>query len=412
MHFVRLLTVSLATAAAMVAPASASPPSSPNAVSAWNAHAGKAALAACIAPADNPLSESRMYAMSHLAIHDALNAIDRRSEPYAYDARARRGASPDAAVATAARDVLVSVLGQLQAPFPQECIDAGVASVESDYAAALDAIRDGPRKRRGLAVGHAAATAVLALRSGDGGDTTLLDFDFPQGTAPGEWIFTPDRPFAFAPGWAHVTPFVLDDASQFRPGPPNALDSPEYAADLNEVKALGGDGITTTSARTPEQTEIALFWLESSPLQWNRIARTLSASRRLDPWQSARLFALLDMALADGYIGSFDTKYHYRYWRPVSAIRAADSDGNPDTSADPAWTPLVTTPPIPDYDSAHAVEGAAAAAVFHRSSGPSDRVPHGSRTLPAGSTATTRSRCRAHTRPSPRRRRRTACRGS
>ena len=109
--------------------------------------------------------------------------------------------------------------------------------------------------------------------------------------------------------------------------------------------------------------------------------------RHLDPWQSARLFALLDMALADGYIGSFDTKYHYRYWRPVSAIRAADSDGNPDTSADPTWTPLVTTPPIPDYDSAHAVEGAAAAAVFHRFFG-TDRIAFRacSLTLPAGST--------------------------
>lgn len=387
MPFVRLLTISLATAAVMVAPASASPHSRLNPVIAWNAHAGKAALAACIAPADNPLSESRMYAMSQLAIHDALNAIDRRSEPYAYDADARRGASPDAAVAAAARGVLVPVLGQLQAPFSQDCIDAGVASVESDYAAALDAIPDGPRKERGLAVGRAAATAVLARRSGDGADTTLVDFGYTQGTAPGEWIFTPDRPFAFAPGWAHVTPFVLDDASQFRPGPPYALDSPEYASDLNEVKALGGDGITTTSARTPEQTEIALFWLESSPLQWNRIARTLSASRRLDPWQSARLFALLDMALADGYIGTFDTKYHYRYWRPVSAIRAADSDGNPDTSADPTWTPLVSTPPIPDYDSAHAVEGAAAAAVFHQFFG-TDRLAFRacSLTLPAGST--------------------------
>jgi len=170
---------------------------------------------------------------------------------------------------------------------------------------------------------------VLALRASDGADTTLLDFGFPQGSAPGEWIFTPDRPFAFAPGWAHVTPFVLDDATRFRPKPPYALDSPQYAADLNEIKALGADGITTPRARTAEQTETALFWLESSPLQWNRIARTLSASRRLDPWESARLFGLLNMALADGYVSSFDTKYHYRYWRPVSAIRAAGTDGNP-----------------------------------------------------------------------------------
>jgi len=385
--FIRLLTVSLAAAAVMAAPASASPHPRPNAVTAWNVSAAKAALAACIAPADNPLSESRMYAMAHVAIHDALNSIDRRSEPYAYDARAKRSASPDAAVAAAARDVLVPVLGQLQAPFSQACIDAGVASVESDYAAALDAIPDGRRKARGLAVGHAAAAAVVTLRSGDGADTTLLDFTFPQGTAPGEWIFTPDRPFAFAPGWAHVTPFVLDDATQFRPGPPYALNTPQYAADLNEVKALGGDGITTPSARTPEQTEIALFWLESAPLQWNRIARTLSDSRGLDPWQSARLFGLLNMALADGYIGSFDTKYHYRYWRPVSAIRAADSDGNPATSADPTWTPLVTTPPIPDYDSAHAVEGGAAAGVLRRFFR-TDRISFRacSLTLPSGST--------------------------
>ena len=129
-----------------------------------------------------------------------------------------------------------------------------------------------------------------------------------------------------------------------------------------------------------------MFWLESSPLQWNRIARTLSVSRRLDRWQSSRLFALLDMAMADGYIGSFDTKYDYRYWRPVSAIRAADADGNPATSADPTWTPLEPTPPIPDYDSGHAVEGAAAAEVLARFFG-SDRAAFSicSYTLPAGS---------------------------
>ena len=382
MRLVHLLAISLATAAVTAAPATARS----NPVTAWNANAGEAARAACIAPVDNPLSESRMYAMTHVAIHDALNAIDRRSEPYAYDGRARR-ASPDAAVSAAARDVMVSVLGQLQAPFPQSCIDAGVARVESDYAAALRAIPDGRRKDRGVAVGRAAAAAVLALRSGDGADTTLLDVGFEQGSAPGEWIFTPGFPFAFAPGWADVTPFVLEDATQFRPGPPYALPSHAYAADLNEVKALGGDGVTTPSRRTAEQTEIALFWLESSPLQWNRIARTLAAKRRLDPWQSGRLFGLLNMALADGYISTFDTKYHYRYWRPVTAIRAADADGNPRTSADPTWTPLAPTPPIPDYDSAHSVEGGAAIGVFRRFFG-TDRIAFRtcSLTLPAGST--------------------------
>ena len=159
---VHLFAVSLVVAIAVTAPASARAPARANAVTAWNANAGEAALAACIAPADNPLSESRMYAMTHVAIHDALNAIRPRSQPYVYDARAKRGSSPDAAVAAAARDVLVPVLGQLHAPFGQACIDAGVASVQADYAAALDAIPDGPPKDRGVAVGQAAAAAVLA----------------------------------------------------------------------------------------------------------------------------------------------------------------------------------------------------------------------------------------------------------
>jgi hypothetical protein len=368
-----LLAASLTSAAAIAAPANASTPDTSNAVIAWNASAANAALTACIAPLDNPLNESRMYAMTHVAIHDALNAIRLRFKPYAYRAHAPHGASPDAAVAAAARDVLVPVLGRLQAPFPQACIAAAVASVESDYAAALNAIPDGRPKRRGLAVGHAAAAAILALRSGDGADTTLQDFAFPQGAAPGQWRFTPDRPFAFAPAWGSVAPFVLRHASQFRPSPPYALTSRAYAADLNEIKALGGDGVITPSARTAEQTQIALFWLESSPLQWNRIARTLANSQRLDRWESARLFGLLNMALADGYIGSFNTKYHYGYWRPVSAIRAADADGNAATRGDPTWTPLATTPPIPDYDSAHAVEGGAAAQVFQRVFG-TDRI--------------------------------------
>ena len=138
------------------------------------------------------------------------------------------------------------------------------------------------------------------------------------------------------------------------------MTSRRYAADFNEIKALGA---LTGSARTPEQTEIARFWVESSPLQWNRIARTVS--RGAGPWKQARLFGLLNLALADGYIGSFDTKYrHYSYWRPVTAIHEADSEGNPATQADPDWAPLEITPPVPDYDSAHSVEGGAASAVL------------------------------------------------
>ena len=358
-----------------------------NAVIAWNANAGEAAIAACISPVDNPLHESRMYAMTHVAIHDALNAIDRRSRPYAFSGRASRGASPKAAVAAAARDVLVALLSQIPAPFPPSCGAAGVASVEADYAAALGRIPEGRAKRRGIEVGKAAAAAILALRAGDGADTPLIVMDYPQGTNPGEYRFTPGTPFAFAPGWADVTPFVLRESSQFRPGPPYAVTSGKYTADFNEVKRLGGDDVTTPSDRTSEQTQIALFWVESSPLQWNRIARTVSAKKRLDLWRQARLFGLLNMALADGYVGSFDTKYHYNYWRPVTAIQMGDTDGNPNTSADPTWTPLVTTPPIPDYESAHSVQGGAASAVLKRFFGTDHmRFRTCSLTLPAGST--------------------------
>ena len=360
-----------------------------DAVTAWNANAGEAAIAACISPVDNPLHESRLYAMMHLAIHDALNAIDRRSRPYAVDLPANPGASPEATVAAAARDVLVPLLAQLPSPFPQACIDAGIASVEADYTAALGVIPDGPAKTQGVDVGQAAAAAILALRAADGSDTPLLDFAYPQGTDPGEYRFTPGFTFVFAPGWADVTPFVLNDSSQFRPGPPYAVTSKKYTADFNEVKALGGDDVTTPSARTAEQTEIALFWVESSPLQWNRIARTVSSSEGLDMWENARLFGLLNMALADGYIGSFETKYHYNYWRPVTAIQTAETDGNPNTSADPTWTPLVPTPPVPDYDSAHSVEGGAAAGVLKRFFGTDDiGFTTCSLTLPAVSTCT------------------------
>ena len=340
---------------------------SADAVTDWNANAGEAALAAGLSPDNEPFHESRMYAMMHIAIHDALNAINRRSRPYGFDSQAPAGASPDAAVAAAAREVLVTLINEpLNPDFLAAFRAAGIDSVEADYTVALAAIPDGIAKTQGIDVGHAAATAILALRSNDGSDTLLIDTAYPEGTVPGEWRFTPGFPFAFAPGWAEVTPFVLKDADQYRPGPPYKLTSKKYAADVNEVKSLGGDGVITPSARIPEQTEIALFWIESSPLSWNRIARTVSASEGLDLWENARLFGLLNMAMADGYIGTVETKFHYNYWRPVTAIRLADTDGNPNTDADPTWTPLDPTPPIPDYDSGHSVEGGAAANVLKR----------------------------------------------
>lgn len=330
----------------------------------WNEWAGEAAKAACLAPVDNPLTESRAYAIMHIAVHDALNAIKRKFEPYVYDGHAARGTSVDAAVAAAARDTLVPTLLAIPAPFPAACGQAGAAFVEARYQEAMAGIPEGPSKAAGVAVGAEAAAAVLQLRGDDGSGTPLVDPTFPQGTEPGQWRFTPDRPFAFAPGWGDVDPFALDESHQFFPPAPPALTSAQYTRDFLEVKRLGGDGVTTPSERTDEQSEVALFWVESSPLAWNRIARTVASSRRLDDWGSARLFGLLNMALADGYIASFESKYNYRFWRPVTAIREGAADGNPYTVADPTWTPLVTTPPIPDYESAHAVEGATAAAVM------------------------------------------------
>jgi hypothetical protein len=366
-------------------PLVAATPAGADSVTVWNANAGRAALAACISPGNDPLHESRMYAMAHIAIHDALNAIDRRSRPYAFDARVDRPTSADAAVAAAAHDVLVSTIGQL--PFPTECVSAGIDSVEADYTAALAAIPAGTAKERGIALGRASAAAILARRLVDGSDTPLVDPAYPQGTAPGEYRFTPGNTFAFAPGWGTVTPFVLRSGSQFRAEPPFDVTSRKYTADFKEVKRLGGDGITTPHVRTPEQTQIGLFWLESSPLAWNRIARSVSARRGLDRWENARLFGLLNMAMADGYIGSWEGKYFYNFWRPVTAIQTADTDGNPDTQADPTWTPLQPTYPMPDHDSAHSVEGGAAAEVMKHVFG-TDHVHFRacSLTLPAGST--------------------------
>jgi hypothetical protein len=348
-------------------PAVFAAPAGGDAVTVWNAHAGVAATNACIAPLDDPFHESRMYAMMHLAIHDALNAIDRRFQPYVLDKPAEPGASPDAAVAAAARDVLVPLLGQLPRELPfitQSCIDASIASVEAAYTAALAALPDAPAKTQGIAVGQAAAAAILARRATDGAVGPFLNSNCPQESPPGKYQCTPGFRFIAFEVWGKVNPFVLQDSAQFRPGPPYALNDKNYTADFNEVKSLGGDGLATPSARTADQTEIAYFWWESSPLKWNRIARAVSVNTGSTPWQNARLFGLLNMALADGYVAMSATKNHYNYWRPVTAIRTGETDGNSDTVGDPAWTPLRPTPPNQDYASGHAIQGGAGAEVL------------------------------------------------
>jgi PAP2 superfamily len=344
-------------------------PSRGDAAVLWNAAAADTALARCLAPDANPLHESRMYAIMHLAMHDALNAVRPRYRSYAYRGDARR-ADPEAAVAAAARTTLIATLSELPPPFDTDgCRGDGAGAldiVETTYAKALSRVADGRAKRMGIALGERSARAMLDRRSGDGSDTPLFVLDFPDGDQPGEYRKTPgfDPRLAFAPGWGGVTPFALRSADQIDLEPPYAVDSDAYTADYQEVKRLGGNGVTTPSDRTADETAIAQFWDESSPLLWNRLARQLAASERLDLWQSARLFGLLNLALTDGYIMTFEAKFRLLFWRPVTAIHLGATDGNDDTAGDPTWTPLRTTPPVPDHDSGHSVEGGAAAAVL------------------------------------------------
>jgi hypothetical protein len=194
---------------------------------------------------------------------------------------------------------------------------------------------------------------------------------------PGKYQCTPGYPFVAFEIWEKVTPFTLKTTDQFRPNPPFAITDANFTDDLNEVKSLGGDGKTTPSARTENQTQIAWFWFENSPLKWSRIARTVATEKGLSTVDNARLFALLNMALADGYIAMASAKNHYDFWRPVSAIHAG---------GDTSWTPLSLTPPDQDYPSGHSIEGGVGAGVLMRVLG-TDQIAFKDcgTTLPAGS---------------------------
>lgn len=318
-----------------------------DAVTDWNVTAiGNAALSG-----KNPIQQSRVLAMTQAAVHDALNAIDRRYAPYALNQQADPNSSPEAAVAAAAHDVLVN-----QFPTRQVALDAA-------YAASLSTIADGTPKTNGIAIGQQAAATIIALRSADGSSAFV---PYTPGSGPGVWQPTPPAFLpAIEPGWGSVTPFTLTSGSQFRPDVPALFDltSKKYANDYNEVKSLGS---ATSVTRTAEQSQIAMFWYEPSPNGWNRIARIVSAQKNLDLWENGRLFGLLNLAMADGLIAGFDAKYTYNFWRPVTAIRAGDTDGNDKTLADASWSSFLTTPNMPDYPSTHSVLGAAAAEVLTR----------------------------------------------
>lgn len=347
-----------------------------NEVAEWNV----VGFDATAAGGQNAIVISRTMAMMQLAAHDALNAIQRRYEPYLYFGRIDHSADPTAAVAAAARDVLTAVIPDWGTP--EERAKA-LAMVESAYAAMLAKVPDGPAKAAGITVGQTAAATMVAARKADGSSGTIK---YVPGTMPGQWrphpnpspanppianvsLATGNWP-AILPQWAHVMPFSMSTPWQFRlPGPP-ALGSAEYARDYDEVKRLGSK---SSSARTPEQAEIARYWYEGSPQGWSRIARAVAQERGIDEWGVARLLALVNVTIADGYIAGADTRYHYNFWRPVTAIRAGDVDGNDATVADTAWESYLNTPPLPDYPSTHSVAGGAAAAVLARFFG-SDQV--------------------------------------
>jgi hypothetical protein len=244
-----------------------------------------------------------------------------------------------------------------------------VAAADAAYAVDLAMIPDGLPKTHGIAVGHAAASAILALRSND---QATVFVPYTPGTLPGQWRPTPNPvPFdppaaadflpAALPGWGLVTPFVLRTSEQFLPDGPPELTSEAYANDYNEVKAIGSK---LSGLRTADQTLTARFWYEPSASMWSRIARVTADANGLDSWERARLLALVNLAMADGFIAGFETKYLYNFWRPITAIRAGDTDDNDATVADPAWESLLNTPMIPDYTSTHSVLGGAAAAVL------------------------------------------------
>ena len=306
----------------------------------WNAHAARAIVT--VGGLVPPRALIRL-AMVHLAIYDAVNAIDGTPfEPYAGVPTVDRPASVEAAAATAAHDVLVAL-------FPAQVVD-----LDAKYAASLAALPDDMAKFNGIAVGQQAANAILNMRAQDRRDATL---PYVPGSGPGVWVPTPP---AFLPAQAPETPlvqpFVLRYASQFRPDGPFSLASEDWARDYNEIKALGR---AVGSIRTAEQTDIARFWSDNPPLQWNRAWRALSMSAGLGPAENARYFAMLAAASADALIACWDAKFFYNFWRPVTAIRAGDSDGNAETSPDPDWIGVIPTPPHPEYPAAHGCFSAA-----------------------------------------------------
>jgi len=297
----------------------------------------------------------RTLAMVHVAISDAINTVQNRYTRVIATLPAGPGASVEAAAATAAWHILTQI-------YPKE-----KAKIEEAYATSLKAIPEGPAKSEGITLGMEVAKAVQADRATDG--TSAPDTYRPH-TTPGAYVPTT------LPLWeqyARAKPWVLKSADQFRPGPPPALSSAEWARDYKEVKSLGG---TKSTARTPEQTEAVTFWenVNFGPA-WQAAARELSTNKEMPLAECARLFALLNMSLANAYIVNWDAKYTYNFWRPVTAIRNGDQDGNDATERDAAWTSFNPTPMHPEYPSQATINATIASAVLESVFGPVKAIP-------------------------------------
>jgi hypothetical protein len=326
----------LATPAGLTSPAQATPPVArdPAVITTWDAIAVRTIVVQGLKPP--PVAQLYLGFVS-AAIYNAVVTIDGRFTPYTTQPRAHAHASPEAAAATAAYRVL-SVY------FP-----ASAEQLTVDYQASLAQIPNGVGKVHGIRVGEDAARAIVRLREGDGRDANIT-----LNVAPGPGVWRPTPP-AFAPMLApwlgFVRPLLLASPTQIPLAGPDPLTSTAYTRDFNEVKAVGAAASTT---RTPAQTETARFWNDLLPVQYQAAFRDLATRHRLDIDHSARMLAILNMTAADAAIACWRGKYDFPFWRPSTAIQLADSDGNPATTADPTWTPLVANPPYPDYPSGHA----------------------------------------------------------
>lgn len=318
-----------------------------DAVTDWNQ---TAVTAYEVAEAPVPV-QTRVMAMVHAAIFDAVNAIERKYTSYAVDVAAARGASPEAAAAAAAHGILEEL-------FPLQKATFDAALVRS-----LKEIADGPAKTEGLRVGREVAGKLVALRKDDG-SASPASYEFGKGA--GVYQATPPKNMKpILPHWGKVRPFMLASAKQFpMPGPP-PLDSAAFAKDFDEVKRLGS---WNSAERTSEQTTIAIHWAGSGVRPWNSVAREVSAARNLNLIDNARFLALFNMAMADSLIAGFHYKYHYNFWRPVTAIRTGLAS-DPMLSADPKWEPLIVTPSHPDYPSGHCLNAGAAVAILQAING-------------------------------------------